>query len=131
MHSQSEVPSFLGRCVWTFLAGAALSACGTSNDIQCHVSTAPAQAPADGTVSYHTAISGDAHVDSIIYKTDDGPQTVSYPALPFELTASVTGGTPLAIIATGRMEEGANIVADYTFLPAAGGSPVKSSSSCR
>jgi len=131
MHSLSLISWFGARAAWTLFAGVALSGCMSSNDIQCHVSTAPAQAPADGTVTYHAAISGDAHIDSIINKTDAGPQTVSHPPLPFELDAAVTSGTPLGIIATGWMEEGANIVAGYTFVDALGASPDTASASCR
>ena len=113
------------------LVGFCLAACSGSQSEPCNISTAPATAGADGIVTYHASITGDADITTVIYRTVDGPQDVSDPTLPFDVDVAVTSGQALAITATGSAKDGGNVLAGYTFQDAAGSAPVVASAQCR
>jgi hypothetical protein len=121
----------VNRSVGVFLLGCSLAGCGSSNDVQCNFSTAPASAPADGTITYTASITGDATFASLIYRTQDGPDTVSYPESPFKAQVMVASGLGIGITATGTAKEGGNLVVGYTFSDGTGDSPVVASAQCK
>ena len=121
----------LGRAHLLAVA-AGLSAIGCGEDeLACHPSTGTAAADGDGTASYEAHVTGDAHIDTVIYQNDSGPVTVKSPPLPFELDVDVTDGTLLGISASGTAEEGGNVFVSYVFNDNAGVSPRVTSAQCR
>jgi hypothetical protein len=98
--------------------------------VQCNISTPPATASADGTVAYTATISGDATIDSVIFRTQDGPKTVSDPTPPFEMDVMVQGGLGIGITATGLAKEGGKMVVGWSFQDTAGSSPVLAYAHC-
>jgi hypothetical protein len=123
--------SFLRRGGSGLLVGLCLVACSSSQSDPCNVSTAPASAAADGTVSYHASITGDADITTVIYRSADGPQDVSTPTLPFQVDVAVASGQALAITASGTAKSDGNVLVGYTFQDSAGSDPVVASAQCR
>jgi hypothetical protein len=111
-----------------------LAACGvgcSSNDSeQCNISTPPQTASADGTVTYSASITGDATLDSVVYRTQDGPKTVGAPTSPFQIDVTVQSGLGIGITATGITKPGGNLTVTSSFLPTGGTSPTVAYAHC-
>ncbi len=111
------------------LLAASLAGCSSNDSEQCNISTPPATASADGTVTYTASITGDATLDSVVYRTQTGPQTAS-PTPPFQTDVTVQSGLGIGITATGITKPGGNIRVTSSFLPAGGTSPTVAYATC-
>jgi hypothetical protein len=81
------------------------SMCGGNDDDRCELELPESDAAGGLTVEYKVSSTGNGHVSSLTYVTDDGPQVVKDPSLPFE--ESVTLATAHASISlVGRVSDG-------------------------
>lgn len=109
---------------------ACLAGCSSNDTEQCNISTPPATADGDGTVTYTASITGDALINTVIYRTQDGPKTVDQPTLPFQVDVMVQNGLGIGITATGSTKDGGNVLVGSSFVDSAGSAPVVSSARC-